>query len=208
MASAGCGVRRATASQRQPRPPRRHRRKRPPHLHQRHSSPRLPLPLCRRRRLPRAPTTATAMQRVRPALPPFESANRAIVKVSTEMATAPRATTSRPVASGASARTTRGGEECHSTPLIGVRVGNGNRITPPASYTALRRNRFHTKYVHSSPHRNGPDSSRLWRESGDSTRTRAGQGGPFLYGLGYRRHTRWHYHDWRASHNASQRLHS
>ena len=98
MLCVGSGVRRAMATQPQARPPQANRHQPPP---QRHSSPRLPQPLCRRRRLQRAPTTAIAMQRVRPALPPSESANRAIAKVSTETATAPRATTSQPVASGA-----------------------------------------------------------------------------------------------------------
>lgn len=91
MLCVGSGVRHATASQPQARPPQANRHQRPP---QHHSSPQLPPPR-HRRRLPRAPTTAIAMQRVRLALPPFESANRAIAKVSTEMATAPRATTNQ-----------------------------------------------------------------------------------------------------------------
>jgi hypothetical protein len=33
-------------------------------------------------------------------------------------------------------------------------------------------------------------------------------GRPFPLRIGIPAHTRWHHHDWRASHNASQRLHS
>jgi hypothetical protein len=68
------------------------------------SSPRLPGPLCRHRHPPRVRISGIAMQRVRPARPPFESGNRAIAKVSTEMATAPRATTRRTIDPGSRRR--------------------------------------------------------------------------------------------------------